>query len=137
MARRCRASALLLLALLAGAAAGAAGARQDRPLYFQSAHRPLTAPIRWGQAVCMRERYMMVQMFLAGASFAAISKMPFIGRNRKTVAAAVRRALLEGSLLPRPTGGRANAPPRLGPAALLYLRVRARRAGAAARCGAR
>ena len=80
--------------------------------------------MRWGQAVPPRERALIVQMRCAGHSYAAISRMPFIGRHPKTVASIVRRALHSGSLLPQPTGGRDNCPPKLGLAALLYLKAR-------------
>jgi len=98
--------------------------RAPRPLWFTSQRRPHAGAIRWGQAVPARERALIVQMRLAGHSYVGISRMAFIGRHPSTVRAVVRRALVEGSLLPRPTGGRDNSPPKLGPAARLYLRVR-------------
>jgi hypothetical protein len=99
-------------------------ARRPKPLHYTSSTRPHCGPVRWGQAVPLRERAMMLQLHLAGHSYAAISRMTLVGRHPKTISAIVKRALQAGTLLPRPTGGRGNCPPRLGPAARLYLRVR-------------
>jgi len=98
---------------------------KPRPLLYASPHRPTCAPIEVGKAVTPRDRALFLQLHLAGHSFKAISKMPHIGRHRKTIARIVNRALVPGgSLQPRPRGGAGNSQPILGPPELRYLRVR-------------
>jgi len=97
---------------------------KPRPLLYASPHRPTCAPIEVGKAVTPRDRALFLQLHLAGHSFKAISKMPHIGRHRKTIARIVNRALVPGgSLQPRPRGGAGNSQPILGPPELRYLRA--------------
>jgi hypothetical protein len=64
---------------------------KPRPLLYASPHRPTCAPIEVGKAVSPRDRALFLQLHLAGHSFKAISKMPHIGRHRKTIARIVNR----------------------------------------------
>ena len=98
--------------------------RRPRPLFFSSQARPLCGFIRWGQATPLRERAQIVQLAAQGYSCTAISRMAFVGRHRKTIAAILRRATQNGTLLPRPSGGAANSPPKLDAVAMLYLQAR-------------
>jgi hypothetical protein len=122
---RAAAAALLLLLLLACGAPGGHASRQPRHVWVTSARRPWAGPVRWGKAVSLRERALIVQLYLRGASYAAISRLPLVGRHPQTVAGIVKRALTDGTLARRDTGGVHNAVPKLNLAALFYLRVRA------------
>ena len=129
MARAC--SALLLgLLLLASWAPLAGAARKPKPLLYTAPSRPLTSAIHKGVAVAERDKQYFVQLWKAGWSVRAITRLPFIGRSRSTVSAIIKRYIAASTLQPRPRGGAANSAPRLGPAALLYLKARAGRGAA-------
>ena len=99
-------------------------ARKPKPRLYVSALRPTGQPVQRGVAVSERDRWTFVRLHAAGLSYAAISRLPFIGRCARTVRAICRRWATAHTVQRRPTGGRANCPPILDAPALLYLRVR-------------
>jgi len=60
-------------------------ARRPNPQLRASALRPSCPPVQRGVAVSVRDRWTFVRLHAAGLSYAAISRLPFIGRCARTV----------------------------------------------------
>ena len=88
-------------------------ARKPKPRLYVSALRPTCPPVQHGVAVSERDRWTFVRLHAAGLSYAAISRLPFIGRCARTVRAICKRWATAHTVQRRPTGGRANCPPIL------------------------
>jgi hypothetical protein len=116
-----------LASLLALCGCAATGPKPKRkPRWHFSAARLDCAAISWGLAVDAHEAQQILLAYAARPSYAAVSRK--LGRHWQTVRKVVLRAVNQGVLVARPTGGEANSPNLIPPAGLLFLRVRPRRA---------